>query len=284
MAIISVKIVLIDTGCNCLGLFHFSFFLEEMKCLLVVCVLLLGYSYTAAFTLSPIGRFSLKSTTNSVAKSFLGSKSALGAHTIDSITIDGPLSPLGSHVLVKVKEAEEKSAGGIIIPDNAKEKPTVGTVVAIGPGEVNGVSGRHMPVSVKVGDNILYSKYSGTQINYDGKQHHMIRDEDILFMYTGEKIDMTKVSCLHDNVVVKLAKGEEKSASGIYLTTQQKKVDYGEVVSVGPGAITPHGVQLPMPLVVGDKVKIRDYCGTDMTVDGQAYVVLKVIEILAKMN
>lgn len=83
------------------------------------------------------------------------------------------IKPLADRVLVEAAPAEEKTAGGIIIPDTAKEKPQKGKVVAVGTGK------KDEPVTVKVGDNILYGKYSGTEINVDGKEYLIMRESDI---------------------------------------------------------------------------------------------------------
>jgi chaperonin GroES len=87
--------------------------------------------------------------------------------------------PLQDRVIVKrVEEQEQKSAGGIIIPDTAKEKPQEGKVVAVGPGRRE--DGKVLTVDVKVGDRILFGKYSGTEIKLDGQEHLILREEDIL--------------------------------------------------------------------------------------------------------
>ncbi|YBU89024.1 MAG: co-chaperone GroES [Candidatus Walczuchella monophlebidarum] len=84
------------------------------------------------------------------------------------------LKPLGDRVLVKYDEAETKTASGIIIPDTAKEKPQQGTVVAVGFGKKN------EPMTVKIGDKILYGKYSGTEIKHEGEDYLIMRESDIL--------------------------------------------------------------------------------------------------------
>jgi len=89
------------------------------------------------------------------------------------------IRPLQDRVIVKRIEEEEKSKGGIIIPDTAKEKPQEGKVVAVGKGKVND-DGKITPLDVKVNDRILFGKYSGTEINVDGDEHLIMREEDIL--------------------------------------------------------------------------------------------------------
>ena len=89
------------------------------------------------------------------------------------------IRPLQDRVIVKRIEEEEKSKGGIIIPDTAKEKPQEGKVLAVGKGKVND-DGKITPLDVKVNDRILFGKYSGTEINVDGEEHLIMREEDIL--------------------------------------------------------------------------------------------------------
>ncbi len=83
------------------------------------------------------------------------------------------IKPLADRVVVQPAAAETKTKGGIIIPDTAKEKPQKGTIVAAGPGK------KDEPVTVKVGDSVLYGKYSGTEINIDGQEYLIMRESDI---------------------------------------------------------------------------------------------------------
>jgi chaperonin GroES len=88
------------------------------------------------------------------------------------------IRPLQDRVIVKRIAEEEKSKGGIIIPDTAKEKPQEGKVMAVGKGKIN-EGGKTMPLDVKVNDRVLFGKYSGTEINIDGEEHLIMREEDI---------------------------------------------------------------------------------------------------------
>ena len=89
------------------------------------------------------------------------------------------VKPLQDRLVVKRIEEEEKTKGGIIIPDAAKEKPQEGRVIAVGEGKVL-ENGQRSPVSVKVGDKILFGKYSGTEIKIDGEEHLIMREDDVL--------------------------------------------------------------------------------------------------------
>jgi len=88
------------------------------------------------------------------------------------------IKPLGDRVLIQPNVAEEKTQSGIIIPDNAKEKPQRGTVVAVGPGKVE--NGTKIEMSVKDGDKVLYGKYAGTELTLDGEEYMIMRESDIL--------------------------------------------------------------------------------------------------------
>jgi chaperonin GroES len=88
------------------------------------------------------------------------------------------LKPLADRVVVKPAEAEEKTKGGIILPDTAKEKPQQGEIIAVGPGKVSD-SGALVKMEVKVGDTILYGKYSGTEVTVDGEEYLIMRESDI---------------------------------------------------------------------------------------------------------
>ncbi|MFL5435138.1 MAG: co-chaperone GroES [Myxococcales bacterium] len=94
------------------------------------------------------------------------------------------IRPLQDRIIVKRVQEEEKTKGGIIIPDTAKEKPIEGKVIAAGNGKVL-EDGKVRPLDVKAGDKILFSKYAGTEIKFDGEEHLIMREEDILGVIEG---------------------------------------------------------------------------------------------------
>jgi chaperonin GroES len=93
------------------------------------------------------------------------------------------IRPLQDRVIVKRVKEEEKTKGGIIIPDTAKEKPIEGEVIAVGNGKVND-DGKVRPLDVKVGDTVLFGKYSGTEVKIDGEDRLILREDDILGVVT----------------------------------------------------------------------------------------------------
>ena len=94
--------------------------------------------------------------------------------------------PLHDRVLIKVLDSEENTAGGIIIPDTAKEKPQEGEVVAVGPGARNN-EGKITPLDVKIGDRVLFGKWSGTEVKIDGKEYSIMKETDIMGVTKGKK-------------------------------------------------------------------------------------------------
>ena len=93
---------------------------------------------------------------------------------------DFKLKPLEDRIIVQPAEAEETTASGLVIPDTAKEKPVMGTVVAVGPGKFNENGDARVPVDVAVGDTVIYSKYGGTEVKLDGEDHLILSARDVL--------------------------------------------------------------------------------------------------------
>ncbi len=89
------------------------------------------------------------------------------------------IRPMNDKILVLRVEEEEKTSGGIIIPDTAKEKPQEGTIVAVGPGKIN-KKGKRVPLEVKEGDHVLFAVYAGTEMKINGVEHLIMQEEDIL--------------------------------------------------------------------------------------------------------
>ena len=96
------------------------------------------------------------------------------------------IKPLGDRVVIKPMPAEEKTKGGIILPDTAKEKPVVGEIVAVGPGRKSD-DGKLVSLDLKVGDHVLYGKYSGTETNIDGHEYLIMRESDIFAVMQNHK-------------------------------------------------------------------------------------------------
>jgi chaperonin GroES len=102
-----------------------------------------------------------------------------GGQTVTTAT-KVTIKPLEDRVVVQANEAETTTASGIVIPDTAKEKPQEGTVIAVGPGRFDDDGEKRIPLDVKVGDNVLYSKYGGTEVKYAGEDYLILSARDLL--------------------------------------------------------------------------------------------------------
>ncbi|GAA0170748.1 chaperonin [Lithospermum erythrorhizon] len=135
------------------------------------------------------------------------------------------LKPLGDRVLVKTKIAEEKSVGGILLPTSAQSKPQGGEIGAVGEGRTVGKN--KVDVSVKTGSQIVYSKYAGTEVEFNGTNHLIVKEDDIIG--TLDTDDIKDLKPLNDRVLIKLwilelvAEAEEKTAGGLLLTGSSKE-------------------------------------------------------------
>ena len=208
------------------------------------------------------------------------------ANKIDDHTVDGEFLPITGNIFVRVKDTEGKTYGGVLLPDSAKEKPTEGTVAAVGSGKSHPETGFMFANSVSVGDKVLYGKYDGTELKYNGINHQVIKDEDILFKYQGESPSIDTVECVRDMVLVELPSKEEMSNTGLILTTAEgsksKTPTNGKVAKVGPGKQTGNGSRIPIPLVPGDNVKISYTRPNEVRIEGKDYTVVRASDILAK--
>jgi len=101
------------------------------------------------------------------------------ANLTEGRSVSMKVKPLHDRLIIKTLEEEEKTKGGIIIPDTAKEKPVEGKVIAVGAGRIK-KDGTKMPLEIKKGDRVLYAKYGGTEIKMDGEEYLMMKEDDIL--------------------------------------------------------------------------------------------------------
>ena len=214
-----------------------------------------------------------------------GSTSALFANKLDNMSIEGDLIPCANNCLVKVKEAAVSTAGGLYIPDNAKERPTEGVCVAAGPGRVHPETAVLIDMGVKVGDGVLYGKYDGTELKYNDLNHQLIKDDDVLLTYTGKEATLANVVPVKDQILVKLPPKEDAVASGIIVSVagkEAKKPDYGTAVKIGSGRQAGNGKYMPIQVSEGDKVRFRSYAGAEIKLDGAEYIVIRAYDVLAK--
>ena len=192
------------------------------------------------------------------------------------------LKPLGDRVLIKIKSIEEKTQGGILLPTTAQTKPQGGEVVAVGDGKTVGKS--QVQLGVQIGANIVYSKYAGTEIEFNGVDHLLLKEDDIVGLLDTD--DIKDVKPLNDRVLIKVAEAEKKTAGGVLLTDSAKeKPSIGTVVAVGPGAYDEEGNRKPMSVAPGNTVLYSKYAGHDFkSGDGSEYVTLRVSDVLAVLS
>ncbi|CAK8563953.1 unnamed protein product [Lathyrus sativus] len=192
------------------------------------------------------------------------------------------LKPLGDRVLVKIKDAEEKTLGGIILPSTAQSKPQGGEVVAVGEGKTVGKN--NVEISVKAGAQVVYSKYAGTEVEFNGSKHLILKDDDIVgILETDEVKDLKPLS---DRVLIKIAEAEEKTAGGLLLTEATKeKPSVGTVIAVGPGSVDEEGNRKPLSITPGNTVLYSKYAGNDFKgKDGSDYIALRASDVMAILS
>ena len=221
--------------------------------------------------------------------------------TLDGRKINGPIVPLNNFLLIRIAKAIESTTGGILLSGKAKQVKTEGTVVAVGPGKTHPDSGITIPIPVSVGVNVVYGKYDGTEIEYNGQKHTLIRDDDILITYTSDALDsLDTVEVVRDNILVYVEEKEIATEGGILIAKTSKsesKPSIGLVMKVGPGKMAANGEIIPISQMTstdnddantstllqnGDYIKFRDYAGNEVTIDGKEYTVVKMADVLAK--
>ncbi|KAJ1418788.1 GroES-like superfamily [Sesbania bispinosa] len=189
------------------------------------------------------------------------------------------VKPLGDRVLVKIKDAEEKTEGGILLPATAQTKPQGGEVVAVGDGKSLGKT--KVDISVKTGAQVVYSKYAGTEVEFNGSKHLILKDDDIIGILETDEVKDLKP--LNDRVLIKVAEAEEKTAGGLLLTEATKeKPSIGTVIAVGPGPLDEEGNRKPLSIAPGNTVLYSKYAGNDFKgKDGSNYIALRASDVMA---
>ncbi|CAH9118868.1 unnamed protein product [Cuscuta europaea] len=192
------------------------------------------------------------------------------------------LKPLADRVLVKIKTAEEKTVGGILLPTSAQSKPQGGEVVAVGEGRTIGKT--KVDISLKTGTKVVYSKYAGTEVEFDGASHLILKEDDIVGILDTE--DVSDMKPLNDRVLIKVAEAEQKTAGGLLLTEASKeKPSIGTVVAVGPGALDEEGKRKSLSVNPGNTVLYSKYAGNEFKgTDGSDYIALRSSDVMAVLS
>lgn len=139
--------------------------------------------------------------------------------------------------------------------------------------------------TVEVGQSVLYGKFDGSKVDYDGAEHTLIRDEDVMLIYEGGKMTLETVTPAWDRMLVKIETNDEETTSGIVMAPTSggsASASEGQVVKVGKGKMASNGELCPMPVAAGEWVKFREYAGSEIRIEGEAYTLVKASDCLAK--
>jgi len=206
--------------------------------------------------------------------------------TLDGKTIDGDFVPINDMVLIKLDEKKQQTEGGLLLSSKEKVKKNEGTVMATGPGKINQETGFKFDMPASEGEKVIYAKFTGTQIKYNGVPHVLIQDSAIIVKYTGEKLNLETAKMIRDSVLVKVDnKSEDESAGGILIAksnTAKPKPTLGEVVKVGPGKYATNGKIMEMDVEIGDMIRFRDFTGNSVEIGDDEFSVVRMTDILAK--
>ncbi|CAA6658693.1 unnamed protein product [Spirodela intermedia] len=189
---------------------------------------------------------------------------------------------VGDRLLVKIKSSEEKTVGGILLPSSAQSKPQSGEVVAVGDGRSFGKN--KVDISVEIGSQVVYSKYAGTEIDFSGSKHLILKEDDLVGILNTD--DVKDLKPLNDRVLIKVSEAEEKTAGGLLLTDATKeKPSTGTVIAVGPGLLDEEGKRKPLTVSSGGTVLYSKYAGSEFKgPDGTEYIVLRASDIMAVLS
>lgn len=245
---------------------------------------------TSAVAFSVTSAIRTKTTKTTLAAETTSTPSSIETtYTLDGDEIRGPITPLRNFVLVKVKDTLTATSGGILLPDQSKERPTEGLVIAAGPGKIHPFTAIRIDNPIKEGMSVLYGKYDGKAIVYNDDSCQMIRDDDCLLYYNGITMKLDNVFPVRDYVLVALDEDPESLAtkSGVVIASQVVADDVpceGTVVKLGEGRMNSSGKLSPSPAKVGERIKFKDYAGNDVNIDGKPYSVVKNVNILCSLS
>ena len=210
--------------------------------------------------------------------------------TLDGQELDAACTeviPTGNSVWVQVRDTLVATSGGILLPDQAKERPTEGTVVAVGPGKRHPHTGVLIRNPVHVGQSVLYGQFEGKQVEYNGNDCQVVRDDNILITYEGVSMRLDTVTPVRDYVLIELAKESLTTQSGVVVASQVMKElapCQGRVVKVGEGRLAANGELSQSPVQPGDFCKFKDYAGNEIDIEGKLYSLVKMVDILCALE
>ena len=210
---------------------------------------------------------------------------AAATTTLDGRKIAGEVKPLNNFLLIKAADVEDQTDGGILLTGKAKIKKYEGQVVSVGPGKTHPDSGIVFEMPVQAGEAVVYGRYDGVEMDISGQKHILIRDDDILVKYKGDKLTLDAVDVTEDNILVFVDKSEQETEGGILIAKSSKsenRPSTGEVIKVGPGRMASNGELMKMDVQPGDMVKFRDFAGNEVEIEGKDYSVVRMADVVAK--
>lgn len=180
------------------------------------------------------------------------------------------VAPVGDRIFVKVDEPEEKSIGGILLPSSAVKKATQGSVVSPGSAQ-----------AVKEGQTVVYSKYAGTELDLQGTDHVILKEDDVIGLLSSSNIADLKP--LGDRILISVEKAKDRSEGGVILSGEAKdRPTLGKVLAVGSGKADDKGNVVKPTVNVDDIVLYSKYAGTEFQGDNnEEFIVVKESDVLA---
>eukprot|EP00793_Prasinoderma_coloniale_P000246 PRCOL_00005756-RA len=191
------------------------------------------------------------------------------------------VTPYGDRLLVKTGGAETESAGGILLPTSAAQKDNKGTVVQVGAG-APGKDGKAVPVGIKAGATVMYSQFAGTEVEFEGDEHVLLKEADVIGTL-ADADDDASLQPTDDRVLIKVSEAAEKTDAGLILTGDAlEKPSTGDVVAVGPGNRIDGDKRAGSSLKVGQQVLYSKFAGTEITgKDDVEYIVVREADVIA---
>jgi chaperonin GroES len=214
---------------------------------------------------------------------------ATGVYTLDGEEIRGPITPVGNFILVRVKDTLTATSGGILLPDQSKQRATEGLVIAAGPGKVHPFTAVRIHNPIKEGMSVLYGQFDGKAVTYNDDACQLLRDDDCLLYYEGVTMKLDNVFPVRDYVLIELDDDPEtlSTSSGVVIASQVMADTLpceGTVVKVGEGRMASTGEFTKPQVAAGDRVKFRDYAGNEVKIEGKDYTVVKMVDILGSLK
>lgn len=190
------------------------------------------------------------------------------------------LEPVSDRVMVKRDTAESTTKSGLVIPENSKEKPTIGTVIAVGEGSVLG-NNTFLPVGVDVGEVVMFGEYSGTEVEVLDEKFVIMKESDIIGIVKGDKLIP-----LHDRVLVEQDPADSMTKSSILHIpeTAKKKQLRGTVLATGKGRVLSDGKLRELKLKEGNRVIFGKYSGSEISFLGKKYIIAREEDMLAVIH